>query len=236
MWYCVITGKGQRTRELTTTCNGRHRRAGDGLRPEETPKKSHKKEELYDENPEQEDSDRLSGPDDAVVMAVPAFARAEGQYSASSRYYRFHVGDYATFLNLTGNVGATLNMRRLSLYRTNAPGADQNFRRVYVRNGITSGYYYGVNRSEYTGSGGSAYWYMINKDNSAYLNGYNAFLWPVDAQHYEINEDSLFTPHADGEPLKLQNQNLYLTCQSAASNTPVYFATTPVMNWYEVLV
>ena len=77
---------------------------------------------------------------------------------------------------------------------------------------------------------------MINKDNSAYLNGYNAFLWPVDAQHYEINEDSLFTPHADGEPLKLQNQNLYLTCQSAASNTPVYFATTPVMNWYEVLV
>ena len=72
----------------------------------------------------------------AVVMAVPAFARAEGQYSASSRYYRFHVGDYATFLNLTGNVGATLNMRRLSLYRTNAPGADQNFRRVYVRNGL----------------------------------------------------------------------------------------------------
>lgn len=172
----------------------------------------------------------------AVVMAVPAFARAEGQYSASSRYYRFHVGDYATFLNLTGNVGATLNMRRLSLYRTNAPGADQNFRRVYVRNGITSGYYYGVNRSEYTGSGGSAYWYMINKDNSAYLNGYNAFLWPVDAQHYEINEDSLFTPHADGEPLKLQSQNLYLTCQSAASNTPVYFATTPVVDWHEVLV
>ena len=54
----------------------------------------------------------------AVVMAVPAFARTEGEYSVSSRAYRFNVGDGATFLNLTGDVGANLYMCRLSLYRT----------------------------------------------------------------------------------------------------------------------
>ena len=37
LWYRVITGKGQRTRELTTTCNSRHRRAGDGYRSETHP-------------------------------------------------------------------------------------------------------------------------------------------------------------------------------------------------------
>lgn len=37
VWYRITTGKGQRTRELTTTCNGRHRRAGDGFRPETNP-------------------------------------------------------------------------------------------------------------------------------------------------------------------------------------------------------
>lgn len=32
LWYLVVTGKGQRTRELTTTCKSRYRRAGNGLR------------------------------------------------------------------------------------------------------------------------------------------------------------------------------------------------------------
>ena len=172
----------------------------------------------------------------AVVMAVPAFARTEGEYSVSSRAYRFNVGDGATFLNLTGDVGANLYMRRLSLYRTTAPGKDQSFKRVYVKNGLSSGYYYGVNRVDYTGSGTGVQWYMINKDNATFLNGNNAFLWPVSAQNYEINTDSLFAPHTNGQSLKLQEKNLYLTCQSTASGTPVYFSTTPVQNWYQQLV
>ena len=77
---------------------------------------------------------------------------------------------------------------------------------------------------------------MINKDNATFLNGNNAFLWPVSAQNYEINTDSLFAPHTNGQSLKLQEKNLYLTCQSTASGTPVYFSTTPVQNWYQQLV
>lgn len=62
MWYCVITGKGQEPRELTTACKVRHRRAdAEHIRPEEILMETN---EIYDENLEQEDSDRLSGPDD----------------------------------------------------------------------------------------------------------------------------------------------------------------------------
>ncbi len=35
--YSAHAGKGQRTRELTTTCNSHHRRAGDGCSPETNP-------------------------------------------------------------------------------------------------------------------------------------------------------------------------------------------------------
>ncbi|MCI7743785.1 hypothetical protein MSS88_03085 [bacterium] len=222
---------------MTTICNGRHRRAGDGLRSETNYKLQNlTKEDLYNENPEQKILTVCLALMMAVVMAVPAFARTEGEYSVSSRAYRFNVGDGATFLNLTGDVGANLYMRRLSLYRTTAPGKDQSFKRVYVKNGLSSGYYYGVNRVDYTGSGTGVQWYMINKDNATFLNGNNAFLWPVSAQNYEINTDSLFAPHTNGQSLKLQEKNLYLTCQSTASGTPVYFSTTPVQNWYQQLV
>lgn len=65
MWYCVITGKGQEPRELTKACKVRHRRAdAEHIRPEEILMETNEKEDLYDENLEQEDSDRLSGPDD----------------------------------------------------------------------------------------------------------------------------------------------------------------------------
>lgn len=65
MWYCVITGKGQEPRELTTACKVRHRRAdAEHIRPEEILMETNEKEDLYDENLELEDSDRLSGPDD----------------------------------------------------------------------------------------------------------------------------------------------------------------------------
>ena len=65
MWYCVITGKGQEPRELTMACKVRRRRAdAEHIRPEEILMETNEKEDLYDENLEQEDSDRLSGPDD----------------------------------------------------------------------------------------------------------------------------------------------------------------------------
>lgn len=236
VWYRIATGKGQRTRELTTTCNSRHWRAGDGVRPEETPKKSYEKEDNTMKTLNKRILTACLALMMAVVMAVPAFARSEGEYSESARFYRFHVGDGATFLNLTGNIGANLYMRRLSLYRTSAPGKDQNFKRVYVKNGLSSGYYYGVNRVDYTGSGTGVQWYMINKDNAAFLNGNNAFLWPVSAQNYEINTDSLFAPSGDRQPLKLQEKYLYLTCQSTASGSPVYFSTTPIQKWSQQLV
>ena len=51
MWYCVITGKGQEPRELTTACKVRHRRAdAEHIRPEKILMETNEKEDLYDEN------------------------------------------------------------------------------------------------------------------------------------------------------------------------------------------
>lgn len=155
-----------------------------------------------------------------VVMAVPSFAAS---YSVGLNY-RFHVGDTATFLNLTGSVGTSLYCRKLSLYRTSAPGTDQTFTRVYVNNGTKRGYYLG----QRSGS----QWYMINKSNTAYSNGYDAIMWPVNAQNYETNTDSLFNLPSNNNSLKLTYKGYYLTSASAATGAKVYFYTRSNYNWY----
>ena len=165
----------------------------------------------------------------AFAMAVPAFA-ADGSYSESTRYYRFTVpSDGGTFLNLKGATGTSLYMRRLCLYRTSAPGTDQNFKRVFVVSGVDRGYYYG----QKSGS----QWYMINEDNAAFQSGRNAFMWPVAVQQYEINGDSLMNDHTGyGQLRLLYGSRNYLTYQSTASGTAVYFASTPANSWNSYLV
>ena len=88
--YSAHTGKGQRTRELTTTCKSHHRRAGDGLRSEE-----------YSKNMNCRKVDIMRSAIKRVltcvsaiamafsVMAVPAFASNENsnfQIQISSNY------------------------------------------------------------------------------------------------------------------------------------------------------
>lgn len=70
----MITGKGQQTRELTTTCNGRHRRAGNGFRPEETPKKSYEKEDYTMKTLSKKILTVCLALMMCIVMAVPTFA------------------------------------------------------------------------------------------------------------------------------------------------------------------
>ena len=109
LWYRVITGKGQRTRELTTTCNGRHRRAGNGFRPEETPKKSYEKEDYTMKTLSKKILTVCLALMMCIVMAVPTFAATPESVSPRAtlnawRYYRPYTV-YDSRMAVSGSIG-----------------------------------------------------------------------------------------------------------------------------------
>lgn len=158
-----------------------------------------------------------------AVFALPAFAT--GGFSESGFYYLIHTGDRTTYLNLEGAVGTSLYCRKLCLYRTSAPGQDQKFKRLLVSNGMDAGVYYAQLSEK------EKQWYCINKSNTAYGSGYDAIMWPVNAQNYEINDDSLFEfPGDNSISLRLEKTNLALTYPSAYSGAKIYFSW-PSAHW-----
>ena len=131
--------KGSQTQELTTICNGRHRRAGDGLRSETNYKLQNlTKEDLYNENPEQKILTVCLALMMAVVMALPTFA---ADYYGLV-YRPFYSTSYSNnYLNVNrSSTSVPAAGRNLILYRTTSPGTDQRFNEVYVSVGGKSGH------------------------------------------------------------------------------------------------
>lgn len=144
--YSAHTGNGQRTRELTTTCNGRHRRAGNGFRPEESSKRGKCHCASHHEG-QTSGQELLTQCFHRIILLFIGFFRC---------FYRPN-GQFGYLLNINGSTGSAYQGRALNLMQTSTMGTDQNFL-IGTRSGYT-GYYmmvtanvnYAVNRSDSNG-------------------------------------------------------------------------------------
>lgn len=142
----------------------------------------------------------------AACMAIPAFA---------TEYCFTPVNQNNVYLNLVGSPGSNMYMRRLSLYRTSVLGEDQRFTRRTINVGGQEATYWMKDNQ-----------YAINKSNGSYLEGYVAFMWPVNYAAQEINNDSLFCAPNTSNPLRLLRHDLGLAYTSSNTGATVYFSET----------
>jgi len=212
-WYRIATGKGQRTRELTTTCNGRHRRAGDGLRSEEYPKKSYEKEDYTMKALNKKILTVCLALMMAVVFAVPTFAAWVISVDSDPNMY----------INIEGSYGSAYNKRYITLYRTTQPNKEQQFKLYHSSYGFSDNFV------------------LCTVDNPLYAFNRNgtsgrAWLWPLTSNGYD--DSRLCTPQADSALLLVSfnyggigyvGRNLYFgqgITNWYASGTPVFPLTS----------
>lgn len=228
MWYCVITGKGQEPRELTMACKVRRRRAdAEHIRPEEILMETNEKEDLYDENLEQEDSDGCLALMMCIVMAVPTFAAASESVSPRAtlngwHYYR----PYTVFdsrMAVSGSIGDGAEVKLKSKVNTTSQqfiaryAADGSLR-IFSRLGYQS----------------------INPTQSYTLNVYRSGNWPctmlrATADNRRDSEVDFHTIDSISFRIYLPGRNVYLTQNGLNQNlTWGSYAEQYIKAWVQV--
>lgn len=212
MWYCVITGKGQEPRELTTACKVRHRRAdAEHIRPEEILMETNEKEDLYDES----------------LEAVPAFAATSESVSPRAtlngwHYYR----PYTVFdsrMAVSGSIGDGAEVKLKSKVNTTS----QQFIARYAADGSLRIF----SRLGYQST---------NPTQSYTLNVYRSGNWPCTmlraaADNRSDSEVDFHTIDSISFRIYLPGRNVYLTQNGLNQNlTWGSYAEQYIKAWVQV--
>ena len=152
----------------------------------------------------------------AMAMAVPAFAdwqlRPDSMLTLSDNYLNIY------------RTSSSISMRNcpLSLYRTSAPGFDQNFTVNYTTYGGKSCMY--LTRIENSKT------YAINRSTESYGYGHKAIMWPLS----DGKKDAAFKrPYSDPNGLvNLLNYNEGMCYTSDDPGALVYFAKGGSSAWF----
>lgn len=228
MWYCVITGKGQEPRELTTACKVRHRRAdAEHIRPEEILMETNEKEDLYDETLNKKILTGCLALMMCIVMAVPAFAATSESVSPRAtldgwHYYR----PYTVFdsrMAVSGSIGDGAEVKLKSKVNTTSQqfiaryAADGSLR-IFSRLGYQS----------------------INPTQSYTLNVYRSGNWPctmlrATADNRRDSEVDFHTIDSISFRIYLPGRNVYLTQNGLNQNlTWGSYAEQYIKAWVQV--
>ena len=152
----------------------------------------------------------------AMAMAVPAFAdwqlRPDSMLTLSDNYLNIY------------RTSSSISMRNcpLSLYRTSAPGFDQNFTVNYTT--------YGGKRCMYLTRTEGATTYAINRSTGSYSYGHKAIMWPLS----DGEKDAAFKrPYSDPNGLvNLLNYDEGMCYTSDDPGALVYFAKGGSSAWF----